>query len=283
MKRTLVVTYISKLTDLAPSEQLSPFALDFRSALHANEWPLDVGDDPSFFSAQRLGGSVTWGICRQDVRNHLQTGDAVVFFAVKFDRTRQTAEYRLSAALTVQGLISSDQVFRDPKLEIFSQYLNLLIRPSKNGWEHFEPGLPRLSWHDDWLWRICEHGGLRKSVFVEFGKSDSCPIVPIVNTTVVQFARNYIIFSPDPSSSVVFTQPPLVAHWSKPALQEEWLDTPIARHVGSLIFGNTNRTNLRTQNRQQPHRHFWLDDSPIPSGIVQALTLVYRPSNEPNR
>jgi hypothetical protein len=271
MKRSLVVTYISRLTDLAPSEQLSPFALDFRRALLANEWPLDVGDDPSFFSAQHLGGSVRWGVCRQDVRNHLQTGDTVVFFAVMFDRTRQTAEYRLSAALTVEASVSSDQVFRDPKLEIFRQYLNLLIRPSKMGWEHFEPGLPRLSWHVDWLWRICEHGGLRKPKFLEAGKSDKCPTVPLVAAIPIQFARNYIVFSADPSSSVVFTRPPLVARWHKPNLHEEWLDTHIARHVRSLAFGSADRTNLRTRNRQQPHRHFWFDHSSVPGGIVLAL------------
>jgi hypothetical protein len=51
-----------------------------------DEWPFDHGDDPSFRSSQRLRGRVTWGVCRQNVRNQLRPGDVVVFFAA--DRLR---------------------------------------------------------------------------------------------------------------------------------------------------------------------------------------------------
>jgi hypothetical protein len=49
-------------------------------AIIDGEWPYDNGDDPSFYVARR-GGLLTWGVCRQDVRNSIEPGSIVVFFA----------------------------------------------------------------------------------------------------------------------------------------------------------------------------------------------------------
>jgi hypothetical protein len=35
----------------------------------ADAWPFDVGDDPSFRKYLDGSGPLSWGICRQDVRN----------------------------------------------------------------------------------------------------------------------------------------------------------------------------------------------------------------------
>lgn len=271
MNRSVVVTYISRLDKIGPSQTLSPAALEFRTASVSGDWLLDVADDPSFFSASKYAGSVTWGVCRQDVRNHLSPGDLVIFFAVKFNPLRDAADYHLSAALTVYATVSQASVFRDSELEPFRQYLNLLIRPSAAGWEHFEPALPRSSWHSDWLWRICAHNGLPKSEFLEAGSAPSIGPTPTIRGVPLQFARNYVVFSDNPSSSVVFRPAPLVARWRKADPYEAWLETPAARRIRSIAFSDSKRDHLRTSNGQQPHRHLWVSDSQVTSGIPQTL------------
>jgi hypothetical protein len=272
MNRSVVVTYISRLDKLRPSDTLSPAALEFRAASQSGAWVLDVGDDPAFFSARKHAGPVTWGVCRQDVRNHLQPGDLVTFFAVKFNPLRDAAQYFLSAALTVQATVSQESVFRNPELEPFRRYLNLLIRPSATGWEHFEPALPQSSWHSDWLWRICVHHGLPKSAFLEAGPASSIGPTPTIRGVPLQFAHNYVVFSANPSSSVVFNPAPLVAHWRKPDQHEDWLETPAPRRIRSIVFAGSNRQHLRTSNRQQPHRHLWASDPSVRGQLPQALS-----------
>src|SRR5208283_2890573 len=49
-------------------------------ATQAGEWPYDNGDDPSFYQA-RQGNPLTWGVCRQNVRNAIQPKDIVVFIS----------------------------------------------------------------------------------------------------------------------------------------------------------------------------------------------------------
>src|SRR5579862_7511736 len=134
----------------------------FKKALKLRDWPYDSGDDPSFYAAGRFGGQLSWGICRQDVRNRLDSGDMVVFFSFrKFKRTGDS-EYRLCALATVDRKTSQIDLWKDQNLEIYRKYFNLLIRPSgseNDGWEHFEPTLEGSRLHDDWLWRIAEHRG----------------------------------------------------------------------------------------------------------------------------
>lgn len=119
---------------------------------------------------RKFGGQLSWGVCRQDVRNRLSTGDVVVFFSyLKFEDTGDS-EYRLCALATVERSVSQIKLWQDPKLRRFRKYFNLLIRPARStrgGWEHYEPTLngDRIRVHGDWLWRICDHRGLRKEHF----------------------------------------------------------------------------------------------------------------------
>ena len=79
--------------------------LPLSMALECGEWPYDTGDDPSFFSQRYFRGQLTWGICRQHIRNRIQTGDIVVFFSFRSRGKGQPVEYRICAC---QGLISLD-------------------------------------------------------------------------------------------------------------------------------------------------------------------------------
>jgi hypothetical protein len=68
----------------------------FLSKSARSNFPFDVGDDPSFFSAQHLDGPVTWGVCRADVRHAISPGDWAVFFAARpRAEDSDTIEYRL--------------------------------------------------------------------------------------------------------------------------------------------------------------------------------------------
>ena len=120
-------------------------------ALDRNDWPYDTGDDPSFFSADRFGGNVTWGICRQQIRNRLNPGDIIIFFSFRKQSSHNAMEYSLCAVATVARKVKQTDIWTDPSLRVYRRYLNLLIRPTKRAaWEHFEPGLPNRAWHKDW-------------------------------------------------------------------------------------------------------------------------------------
>src|SRR5262245_52755814 len=61
------------------------------------DWPIDGGDDPSFVASmlsRPSGGRLSWGVCRQDLRNALDVGDLVVFFAADRLRDRRPAPAR---------------------------------------------------------------------------------------------------------------------------------------------------------------------------------------------
>jgi hypothetical protein len=74
----------------------------FKKSVKVQDWPYDNGDDPSFYAARKFGSQVSWGICRQDVRNRLRPGDIVVFFSFhKFDETGDS-EYRMCALGTAE-------------------------------------------------------------------------------------------------------------------------------------------------------------------------------------
>ena len=257
--RLVIVVYFSRIPDASNLNLFPPLAQAFREDFSSGDWPYDIGDDPAFFSAQALGGPVTWGVCRQDVRNQLIIGDVVAFFAVTFDEARINGEYRFIGALTVHETIDMTEVFGEVSGTRFDQYLNLLVRPSGSGWEHFEPALPPDHWHDDWMWRICDHRGNRKVTFLQSGGNHR-PGDPLITAGgPATFAPNYIVFSADPEQSLVLNDPPLIAAWQRGSELEEWLDTPVAKEIWSLTLAHSHRDYLRTRNRQQPHRQAWAD------------------------
>jgi hypothetical protein len=67
-------------------------------AINQTGWPYDNGDDPSFY-AQHQGALLTWGVCRQQIRNAIRPGSIVVFFS--FTGEGCTTCYRMAAVVTV--------------------------------------------------------------------------------------------------------------------------------------------------------------------------------------
>ena len=169
----------------------------------------------------------------------------MVFFSAE-RRNPELAQYYFIAALCVERKISHAELWSDGVP--FSAYLNLLIRPLNDGWEHYEPGLARKDWHKDWLWRIAATRGSRKPT-VERAGFDHHPGVPLP----YPLAENYVVFSK--KSEVRPPAPVLVATHSGPQGREAWVQTPQARAIREAVFGASER-GLRTTNRQQPHRHF---------------------------
>ena len=84
-------------------------------AIASGEWPYDSGDDPSFHAA-RQRHPLTWGVCRQNVRNsrHMQPGAIVVFFA--YTQCGSTVFYRLTAIATVKNVVNRCALFKDEDL-----------------------------------------------------------------------------------------------------------------------------------------------------------------------
>ncbi len=68
-------------------------------AIRDRLWPYDNGDDPSFYVA-RKAGPLTWGVCRQDVRNSIPSGSFTAFFSFT-EMTNGEVLYRLCAVTTV--------------------------------------------------------------------------------------------------------------------------------------------------------------------------------------
>lgn len=232
----------------------------FKKAVSQQDWPFDGGDDPSFYAARKFGGQLSWGVCRQDVRNNLRSDDVVVFFSFrKFEETGDS-EYRLCAIATVERKVSQMEVWQDRNLRLYKKYFNLLIRPSKSargGWEHFEP---TSQVHNDWLWRIADHDGLRKKNFKVIQKTDCLEPKATVRGNRVVIARNYVLFSADPDKTHVLFEPPVVAWHSKGKAAEEWNRDKFSQSVRGLTLEMAERANgrwrsLRIRNSQRAHRH----------------------------
>jgi hypothetical protein len=114
--------------------------LRVEEAIKAREWPYDNGDDPSFYVA-RMGGPLTWGVCRQDLRNSICRGSVVVFFSFS-SLGRSRFLYRLCAVSTVIDKVDVRAVYSDRRFSEFrDSYINCLIRPARS----FEPYENRLS------------------------------------------------------------------------------------------------------------------------------------------
>ena len=227
--------YLSPYTStLLPDEQVSGCAKSFaplHAALRKREWPYDYGDDPSFFCRRTLHGALTWGVCRADVRNQVNPGDVVVFFS--FTKIEEQVEYRLSAIASVERKIRQSDIFSNPSYKDYSHYLNLLVRPTDEAgkvWEHYEPGSPKQDWHKDWLHRIVPHKLFSKDELKREAAKNSVSLGSYVDGKQFRFGYNYLLFSGDPSQTLVLERPPTVAH-AKPPKAEVWSDDQLSREV----------------------------------------------------
>jgi hypothetical protein len=193
------------------------------NAIRSKEWPYDNGDDPSFFTARHDGGPLTWGICRHDVRDTIQKGSICVFLA--FTKHQSSTEYRMSAVATVDEKLDRRSVFGDPRFR-GKTYINLLVRPEGNVWTHDESDRHKDHRHADWLWRISEHGPMRKKQF-------ECKYAHIYNSerfsdSDVIMAHDYVVFSQDPCETYISPKPPLVAV-AKKGEHEKWVCNKLAQ------------------------------------------------------
>jgi len=234
----------------------------FKKALKDEDWPYDNGDDPSFYAARKFGGQISWGICRQDVRNKLRPGDMVVFFSFRKFKETGDSEYRLCALATVDGKVSQVDVWQNETLAIYRKYFNLLIRPhgSNNGWEHFEPTLQGSRLHHDWLWRMARHKAFRKKDFKKLEATDRLEQGASVRGRPVVVAKNYVLFSSDPAETHILAKPPVIAWHSKGKPAEEWNRDDFSQAVRRLTLEAAARANgrersLRIRNSQRAHRH----------------------------
>jgi hypothetical protein len=257
----------------APSEMTRAF---YKEAGEST-FPYDIGDDPAFYSASYHHGPITWGVCRADVRQAIAVGDWIVFFSSELDGQNGTVtRYRFVAALCVENKLRHTSLFQPHVSQSYSSYLNLLIRPSGTGWEHFEPALNPFKrtfeggWHGDWSWRICEPQRRLKEEFVAAGKRHVAGASLTIGEDPLQVAENYIVFST--TSAVLVSDPPLVATHRQGDDGERWETGARSDHIRRLVFADSSR-GLRTRNVQQPHRHFRrrLDDPNWPDILREAV------------
>ena len=240
-------------------ESVGARARELWAAMREHEWLYEAGDDPSFFSAAKNDGPVTWGVCRRDVRSSIAAGDVVAFFAVDYEGGRWPRRYCLVGALTVEDKVSHAAIHDDKRLAKFRKYLNLLVRRKGDGWEHFEPSLPRTGWHSDWLWRIVGRG-YRKAAVSGASKDLKHGQALEVEGAPVTFGNNYVIFSRDLERSLILEEPVKVATFTHGELYERWLSTSRAVAIKELTldFINEQRSTprwLRIRNTRMPHRH----------------------------
>ncbi|MGH9773865.1 MAG: hypothetical protein ACRD50_02840 [Candidatus Acidiferrales bacterium] len=235
----------------------------FKSAVSREDWPYDNGDDPSFYAMRKFGGQLSWGVCRQDVRNNIRPDDIVVFFSFrKFEETGDS-EYRLCALASVDRKVSQIDLWKVKNLRIYANYFNLLIKPSKSardGWEHFEPALEGSRVHRDWLWRIADHRGFRKKEFDKLEAIDHFQPGGAMRGRSLVIARNYVIFSSDPAKTHVLSKPPVVAWHSKGKPSEQWSQDRFSQAVRRIMLevaarANGRQRSLRIKNSQRAHRH----------------------------
>ena len=195
----------------------------------------------------------------------------VFFSAQKDEPPTTTTRYRFVAALRVEARITHTNIFEGGSARLYRDYLNLLIRPSGDGWEHFEPGLHPSQWHDDWMWRLCARRGLRKADVATSGRRHQPGDLLTLGTRPLPIADSYVIFST--STSVIVPDPPLVAAHRRGDAAERWQADDRSNMIRELVFGASPR-GLRTGNPQQPHRHFrrTLVDQGWPESLRRALS-----------
>lgn len=219
-------------------------------AIAAGEWPYDNGDDPSFYAARHDGGILTWGVCRQDVRNKIRRGSICVFFA--FTKDRDITRYRMSAVATISEKLDRRSVFQDPRFHN-KHYINVLIRPDGNGWAYDEKDRHKGDRHTDWLWRIATHGATGQKEF-DARNIDICTTGHFTDDNV-EIAKNYVVFSDRADETHISSNPPLAAVAQNGA-HERWVSDNLKRLTVAVAAGlhPGQRNFLRSTGRGYVHR-----------------------------
>lgn len=207
-------------------------------------WPVDLGDDPSFLSYSLYrdrGGHLTWGICRPNVRKNLASEDTIIFIA--YSSVKGYATYKLSAIAVVDSIKSHWEISGDDS-SIFRSYANLMLQKnSEDGdYEHKE-WFPIINgdnrWHEDWLWklgkvkRVKGNQNTYKRTFVELGKTGQINLQWLKSNYSYLPSTDYVLFSKE--KSFILEQPPIIATFDKTSSYEQWHEDPIA----ALVRNNT--------------------------------------------
>jgi hypothetical protein len=220
-------------------------------AIAAGEWPYDNGDDPSFY-ATRKGGRLTWGVCRQELRNSIKPGSIVVFFS--FTPQGSDIRYRLSAVVTVAEKLDRRFIYSDARFsEHLGLYLNVLIKPQTEGWQYDETDREKRARHPDWLWRIAVHGrgkdsfqSKHKNIY-QAGRFDNDDI---------SIEKNYVLFSNVSDETYISPDPPEVAI-AQQGRHEQWTNQRLRTltvEVAAALLPSC-RNYLRTINRSGRNVH----------------------------
>lgn len=245
-----------------------------------NAWPLDSGDDPSFFSSEYFDGPLTWGVCRGDVRNSITAGSVVIFFA--YTQLGELTTYRLSAIATVKQKVKQSAIFADPELKIFRGYLNLLISPDDEHNQFFwnEPCYPDGQ-HYDWMWRLANRSEFRSSDFRENAVVNEISVGQLVNGKRYSFGSNYVIFSTDETETYVLEKPPQIARsfgsnierWEKDSLSQAVL----SRTLSLARQHSQTERGLRIPGGPRPHSpavRWPMDDSNLKTWRAELIALL---------
>lgn len=233
-------------------------------------WPSDDADDPAFFSARHFNDSVTWGICRTNLRNATSPGDWVVFFAAAYAQNGDSCAYHCVAALQIESKISQADIFNLPYRSRFGSYFNLLMKPHGAGCEHWEPVLDKRFWHPDWLTRIAARRTFTRAAAVAEGHR---PRGSLAVGGVFTPAESYVVFSQ--RNRIISAHPPCVATWTRGQISEVWQLDQRAQEIRSLTLDlQTRRRSLRVANQvAHPHIHTSLPTDETGWGKALAAAL----------
>jgi len=229
-------------------------------AIVAGEWPYDNGDDPSFYVAKN-GGPLTWGVCRQELRNSIEKGSIVVFFS--YTSHREKVLYRLSAVATVADIVDRRIVFTDSRFRLHAHcYLNTLIKPAEDGWRYDESDRNGDAKHRDWLWRIALHDRKKKPFKT---KNKTIYQTGEFRDGQILVAENYVVFSSNGDETYITQNPPKVATVKlEERKHEKWSDCELQRltvdEAGKRLASGRNYLRVANRSGRNVHRqiHFRL-------------------------
>jgi len=217
------------------------------TAILNNEWPYDNGDDPSFYVA-RKGGRLTWGVCRQDLRNAIKKDSIVVFLSFT-ELPNNKVLYRICAVATVDDKVDHRAIHYDRRLRKFRHhYINGLIAPENGDWYHDENDRRDSQRHKDWLWRITDHQNPKTELFNKKYKNvyieERFPNSAVISREI-PLAENYILFSTHPDHTFISPDPPEVAIAEK-GQHEKWLNKKLRGLTVDEAAAHKGRDYLRT-------------------------------------
>lgn len=183
---------------------------------------LDWGDDPSFFSAQELLGDIrgaTWGVCRRDVRQTVESGDFVVFICAR-EQAPRTWDYYFIGVATMGEPLTREEIWSDGSYAVYRDFLNVLARPGVKGrlkqheWVH--------AFHEDWLKRC---------------------------------AAPYWLFDPDKSALNLSASLHIASYHGPTPSIERWRtrDPRVRKLRGLLLRGAKDTRGLRSLSPYRPH------------------------------